>query len=292
MIEYIGNNESLVFTKVEPYLGWGFPVPPGWQPITSLPMLVIVGGVGSGKSTTVKALIAAGCGFRLLPNRRDMTDKLIVAPLQQEDRLPIITLDRTQRLPYIRRYKERFPAGLAYALSRLYIDLERCDKLLVFDGFRGEDEVIYAIQTFHLAFFVFLYAPNIVRVRRLIDRDDKYDQLATNFRDRNPWYLEGSSSGFSSIGIPEASSLFSTDEEQSLMLLLREKKIRPKELREKLRIICDERSLYDLDATMNLLAKVAPQRAIIINTNQYAPDQVVDMVRMGASAVVNPCYGS
>ena len=145
---------------MEQYLGGGTPVPAGWQPISTLPLLILVGAMGAGKSTTVEALIDTGCQFRLLPNRRILTNLLIVAPLQREDKVPVQTLDRNGRLPYIRRFKKRHPAGLAYAISDLTIkpaeDDQPCGRFLLFDGLRGDKEIEHIVDSLPLAQFAIL----------------------------------------------------------------------------------------------------------------------------------------
>ena len=81
-------------------------------------LLILVGLTGTGKTTAVNALRGQGCRFLLLPNRRDLTDRLIIAHLQQRDGVPVAPVpDRTQRFAYTRRYRELYPGGMAYAVG-------------------------------------------------------------------------------------------------------------------------------------------------------------------------------
>ncbi|MFO7680283.1 MAG: hypothetical protein R6X34_09555 [Chloroflexota bacterium] len=90
-----------------------------------VPLLVLVGLTGTGKSTTVNALRNQGFPFRLLPNRRELTDQLIIPHMQELAGEPITPVpDRTERFTYTRRYRELFPGGMAQALEQLTIDNE------------------------------------------------------------------------------------------------------------------------------------------------------------------------
>ena len=55
---------------------------PSFYPLSSLPVIILVGLTGVGK-TTVITLLQDSLDFILLPNRRDVTDEIIIASLQQ-----------------------------------------------------------------------------------------------------------------------------------------------------------------------------------------------------------------
>jgi hypothetical protein len=268
--------------EIEPYLGPERPVPPGWQPIAAMPLLIMVGGMGAGKSTTVNALAAAGCAFRLLPNRRTLTNLLIVAPLQREDNLPAQILDRTGRLPYIRRYRERYPAGLAHAIADLFIRLDHrdttCNHLLVFDGLRGEDEIRYAVEALPLARYVMLNTPDIVRIERILERRDPYDRFSSEPWGGNPSFRSDAVQSFAAIGEPGAATVFTAEEEQRLVAMVREGYVSVDEMRDKLRLIVTERSLYRLEDTMAALEALAPERTHVIDTTRYSPAQIAQEI--------------
>ena len=144
---------------------------------------------GVGKSTTVQSLADEGLAFHLLPNRRLLTSRLIVAPLlreEGEENKKVQELSRMERLPYIRRYRKRHPGGMAHALSQWQIDPTQRGQLLLFDGLRGENEVRYAINALPLAKFVLLDAPDVIRAQRLLKRRDPYDQLGSPSQDKAP----------------------------------------------------------------------------------------------------------
>jgi len=271
-----------VLEEIEPYLGAERPVPPGWQAIVAMPMLIMVGGMGAGKSTTVNALANAGCTFRLLPNRRTLTNLLIVAPLQREDNLPVQILDRTGRLPYIRRYRERHPAGLAHAIADLYIRLDHqdtsCHHLLVFDGLRGEDEIRYAVEALPLARYVMLNTPDIVRIERILERRDPYDRFSSEPWNGNPSPVRDGLDSFGALGVPGAAEMFAPNEERKLLGMVRQGHVSAGEMRDKLRLIVTERGLYRLEDTLAALQELAADRTHIIDTTRHSPAQVAQAI--------------
>ena len=252
------------FEYIQPCLGTGSASPPGWQAITSLPLIIIVGVTGTGKTTLINNLANVGYDFELLPDRRNLTDQLIITPLQREDNQDVRTLPRMQRVPYIRRYKQRHPAGLAYAISQLYVDSASCNKFWIFNGLRGESEINYAIDAFPKAQFIVLDASNIVRAQRLLKRKDPYDRM-TKFKQDNNSMLEEVDS-FAALGIPEAAKFFSFDEEQMLLEMARNGSVTLQELRDILQLLCVESSLYNKDETIATLFSLAPERTLIIDT--------------------------
>jgi hypothetical protein len=151
---------------------------PPWQALGGLPLLILVGLTGVGKSTLTDAL-ADRLDFVLLPNRRQITDTMIITSLQQAAGEPVQpVVDRLKRLEYTARYRRQYPGGMAYALSRFAIDLEQAQLPLVFDGIRGLDEVQGAIDYFPHARFLILDAPDLVRLSRLLNRGDSFDQVS------------------------------------------------------------------------------------------------------------------
>jgi hypothetical protein len=264
------------FEYIRPCLGTGSVFPPGWQAITNLPLIIIVGVTGTGKTTLTDNLADAGYEFELLPDRRNLTDQLIIAPLQREDNQKVHTLPRMQRVPYIRRYKQRHPAGLAYAISRLYVDSKTCNKFWVFNGLRGKSEVSYAIDAFPKAQFIVLDASNITRAQRLLKRKDPYDRT-TKFKQDNDSMLEKAAS-FAALGVPEAAEIFSLDEEQKLLKMVRNDSVTLSELRDILQLLSVESSLYKKDETIATLLSLAPERTLVIDTTTLNPKEVAHKI--------------
>ena len=259
---------------LQPCLAAGSSPPPGWQPISSLRLIIIVGVTGTGKTTATKNLTKNGFDFQLLPDRRFLTDKLIIAPLQREDCQEVKTLPRMQRVPYIRRYKQRHPAGLAYAVSKLFVDPTTCKDFWVFNGLRGEEEVKYAIEAIPKAQFIVLDAIDIVRAQRLIRRHDPYDQMQEKEHKANIEKVDS----FEAIGVPEAAEMFSTEEEQQLLKMAKNGHVKVTEVRDILKLLSVERSLYKKEATISTLLSLAPDRTLLIDTTSQKPETVTKKI--------------
>lgn len=144
-------------------------------------LVVLVGLTGVGKSTAVHALLAAAPDARLLPNRRELADRIVIPEAQRAAGEPVGPVhDRVERFRLTARYRADHPGGLAHALARHLREAPDVDApgLLLFDNLRGEDEVGYATRAFPDARFVALEAPVATRVLRLAGRRDAFDRVA------------------------------------------------------------------------------------------------------------------
>lgn len=255
----------------------GLPVPADWRSIQSLPLLIFVGVTGVGKSTTLEHVMRS-IASSLLPDRRLLTDDLIIAEMQQIDHeqtgAPLGPVkDRKLRFEYTRRYRELYPGGMAQALSQLLIQPTELPNILIFDGLRGDNEVRCAAELLPQARFVMLDAPDVVRVQRLLGRSDAFDQIAVSASTSNQ-----ALTSFASLGVAEASDLFTVREEQILLNLVRSGTVSSDDLRAKLQIVVEERRNYDpLSTRLALLAR-ASERSLIIDTTEHDAKQVSELV--------------
>jgi len=228
--------------------------------------------MGTGKTTAVKKMQSNG-SVQVLPDRRWLTEQLIVAPMQREDSCQEVqSLSRTQRIPYIRRYKEHFPAGMAHAIAQLYLDPAEYGHFILFDGLRGKKEVEYALDALPKAEFIFFDATELIRVQRLLDRSDPYDQVSKKKRPSGSISLSG-------IDVSELTEIFSMEDAQTLLGFVSRKKINPDELRNILKLILLERSLYDKEATKLALTSLAPERTLVIDTDSHTAEEVSRKIR-------------
>jgi|UPI000693BC71 hypothetical protein len=269
MQRFVSMSESS-FTLLRSDVGYGEPPSVTWRPIATRPLLVLVGVTGVGKSTTLEALRRVGLSFRLLPDRRELTDLLLIPEAQRAAGEPVVPVtDRGQRFAYTRAYRERHPGGMAEALSSLWIDVAQTPGLLLFDGLRGENEVIYAVQALPLAYFVMLDAPDVVRVIRLMGRQDPFDVIAA--RSAHPVH---ELQRFTRLDIEGAEALFTPEEQHILVDLVSMGEVTAEELRKALSIVVEERRNYDPAATRAALEKLAPERSLIVDTVADAPQSV------------------
>lgn len=259
------------FTEVTTGLGFGHALSPAWQPLAARPLLIMVGVTGVGKSTTLAALGATNLAFSLLPDRRELTDRLIITYLQQQAGEPIQPVsDRKARFAYTRRYREQFGGGMSHALYQLQVDSTIWPKWLIFDGLRGVEEVTHACQLLPQARFVVLDAPDLVRVQRLLGRNDAFDRIT-------PIATSSTTIGtdsFAALGLPDGDMLFTPAEVQQLLRLatppIGTGNIDPAELRAKLQIVIEERRNYDPQAAIAILQREAAARTLQIDTTKVA----------------------
>lgn len=235
------------------------------------PLLIMVGLTGTGKTTTVKALQQAGLGFLLLPNRRELTDRFIIQYLQKLAGEPVAPVtDRTERFAYTRRYRELHAGGMGDALfhflresEQLVVNSEQC---LLFDGLRGENEVVRAAALFPQAVFLFLQAPDFVRVQRLLRRQDRFDAAATNG--------DGDTAVFQEL----AADILSGGQLDQLLAQVARGEINPETLQAKLAIVRSERQNYDPEATLAALQQLASARLIVADTTTSSPVEIAHQV--------------
>src|SRR5262249_22497205 len=96
-------------------------IPAGVLSLTRRPGVFFVGLIGGGKSTVIE-LLGKEVAFTLLPNRRVLTDEIIVASLQREAGQPVGPVaDRLKRFEYTAQYREKNAGGMAHALGQVVV---------------------------------------------------------------------------------------------------------------------------------------------------------------------------
>lgn len=232
----------------------GAPAAAGLTSVTELPLVVLVGVTGAGKSSTLRALRDLGATFTELPERRELTDAAVILPLAGR---PVE--DRERRFELTARYRETHPGGLAEALARLAVDPALVAGPLVFDGLRGTHEVAWAAERLPRARFAILDAPDIVRVRRLLGRNDPFDRVGANDSfDRaganDPFDRAGASAAGPAPevlrAIPGVNEVFSGADLEALAAL---PGVPIPDLAARVRIVASERRNYDPAAARALL---------------------------------------
>ncbi|MEH2173533.1 AAA family ATPase [Nostoc sp.] len=282
---------NLFFEHLSSGVGVGFPVPKDWLPITSFPLLIIVGMTGVGKSTITKALAEEGLDFTLLPNRRVLTERVIIAPMLKMQEKLVQPYCRIKRLTYTRIYREHFPGGMGHILASLHINPQEVNSMLVFDSLRGENEVRYAAKALKNAKFVMLTAPNMVRLERLLKRHDSFDRIAYQELDNSRQIFPEALTNFASLGVPEASAYFTLKEEQEILELVGKQVVTGVELREKLKIFVEESQNYDSVSTEQILeAMDTSDRSLIIDTiasPQESAKTIISQLRKSVNIKTN-----
>jgi hypothetical protein len=259
----------------------GEQAPPNFQPLTELPLVILVGLTGVGKSTVVELLQGSDLSLTLLPGRRAITDEIIIASLQQEaGQPPHSVTDRVKRFEYTARYRAKFPGGMAHALSRLVVNLARVGDALIFEGLRGLEEVQHAVTYFPQARFIVLDAPDIIRLNRLLKRGDTFDTtiLQTPLVDQNLVAvlrdMPGIETIFNEEQLHQIARLGHTDPNSMDTVV------------KKVTIIVEEQRNYDPNAArVYLNHALPPKRVLIIDTATHSPhavaQRIVDWLEMG-----------
>ncbi len=296
MMSHLSSATDSTFTELATGVGTGNAPDSNWQPLTAVPLVILVGVTGVGKSTTLQTLHDQGLPFQLLPDRRDLTDQLIITYLQrQAGETPHPLTDRTERFALTRRYREQFPGGMSHALSQILVSASHEPDLRTppatdtdraaqksrpvsawwfFDGLRGAEEIQAAVELLPIARFILLDAPDAVRVERLLGRGDRFDRvtlqpIAAFAKESRQHCIE---KNFAAIGVPEADSLFNDRDRATLLALctppLGQGDVTVEDLRAKLKIVTEERRNYDPNAALQTLQRIAPQRTLVIDTTK------------------------
>ena len=245
---------------------------PSFRPARELPIVVLIGLTGVGKTTAIAHLAErAGVEYTLLPNRREIADKVIIAPYQRADGRAVEPVtDRVRRFEYTARYRNEYSGGMAHALSQLYIDVSRVAPLLIFDGLRGLDEVSYAVQSFENVRFIVLDAPDMTRLTRLLKRGDDFDNTAFTATQA------GQNLVASIMEVPDVGAIFSEEDIRRIARIARAADINDDEVLKKLRIIIEERRNYDPNGARVFLTRGNHAPVLVIDTSQNNIDQVAD----------------
>lgn len=243
----------------------GGALPPPYTPLQQVPLVLLVGVTGVGKSTTLGALNALGVRLQVLPNRREVTDAVMIAPFAVG---PVT--DREERFRLTARYREAHPGGMAQALASLALDPGTWRGPLLFDGLRGRNEVEYAVRELPQARFIALCAPDPVRVRRLLGRADAFDAIQVGLVAND---LLGQLQS-----LPGARDVFSAAELAELAALPAQG-LDAADVLAKTRIVLSERQHYDPAAANAFLQGLPSERALVLDTAALPPQEVARRIQ-------------
>lgn len=254
-------------------------VPHGRVSLAQAPILVLVGLTGAGKTATVAGLAGCGAVGAVLPDRREITDRIILPAMTGDPTLKVT--DRIERFRLTGAFRERFPGGMGDVLVRLTVDDDRGAVLresgwLVFDGLRGEAETAAAARLPNAVFAV-LQAPPELRVARLSLRADPFDRAAsggTNDSERSTTD-ERYSRTLEERGLGD---LLTAPELERLAGRLAHASADLAAVGSAVSIVVEESRHYDPDAALAVLERLAPTRTVVVDTAENGVDAVVDKV--------------
>lgn len=146
------------------------PLPSDWLLVSDAPLVVLVGLTGAGKTTLARMLSASGC-VELLPDRRRLTDAVILGE-------NAATLDRAGRFAATARFRGAAPGGMGEVLAALSV-AKRPAQPHLFDGLRGADEIAYFAPRAPNAVFLAFQVSDKTRAQRIASRSDGFDGAAS-----------------------------------------------------------------------------------------------------------------
>jgi hypothetical protein len=158
----------------------------GFTPLPDVPVCMVVGLTGTGKSTTLAQLAEMrGTGHLHycddIPDRRELADLIIIPTAQAVGGEAIRPIkDREQRFELTRRFAQNVDSGgSAAAYGWLHYRWDKHTPLLS-DGLRGPDEIAYALRHYPRWKVCELWVDPVTRLRRLSHREDRFDFLANS----------------------------------------------------------------------------------------------------------------
>src|SRR3989344_5015278 len=116
--------------------------------IEDLNLVIFIGLTGVGKTTTFEELSTGNLKFRMLPDRRQLTDEVVIPEVLKLQNLEIQPVtDRVERFELTKIYREKISnAGMADVLSKIWVESSEKSMLFFFDGLRGENELLFAVS--------------------------------------------------------------------------------------------------------------------------------------------------
>lgn len=250
-------------------------------------LLIVVGLTGVGKSTVLDEVLRAHPSIRLLPNRRELTDRIVFPAVQRRLGVPERPVtDRLERFRLTAAYREMHPGGMAHALQA-WLDRELRERsggsaTLVFDNLRGVHEVAAAAAAFPHARFLLLDAAPATRLARLVDRRDPFDRVDAPGTHREPGDPEAPAPPAAGEHlarlrqVPDADAVF--DLERIAAWAARER-IEPADVERATRIIVEEQRNYDNSAARrHLAARLPAERFLAVDTDDLTQTEVVRCV--------------
>lgn len=244
------------FIKIDDALGIGDTKDMAYKKLDRFFTCILVGVTGAGK-TTLKSRLLERYKFYTLPDRRILTDKVILPMMQDDHGEPVD--DRNQRFTHTKAFREKYPGGMGYLLSKTRIrDIDPLTPVL-FDGLRGVNEVAYAAKSIPTSFFIVLSAPEHIRIKRLLARGDSFDRIKGRITPRD---------------VAAFKKICSPSQREELFEYVRQKKIPESQLYEKVKIVLKEKENYDQGAASSFIKNTISDRAIVIDSSKQSPEQI------------------
>ena len=276
----LGNSSDPVIQFDPDQIAVDFTLAPGAAPagrtaLAPAPMVIFVGLTGSGKSATVAGLAGSGAVRAVLPDRRAVTDRIIL-PAMTGDPTQRVT-DRIERFRLTAAFRDAHPGGMGDVLERLTVDASMAARIadgwLVFDGVRGPAEAAAASRLPNALFVVLEAAPE-VRLARLSLRGDPFDQASLDVGDL-PEETGGAGDYLRVLRDHEAGGLMADSTLRRLAGMLSDAGADLAAVASAAAIVLEESKYYDTGEAVAVLEAKAPDRTLVIDTARQPVEAVV-----------------
>lgn len=261
-------------------------------------LLLLVGLTGAGKSTALAALTTTVPGLTVLPDRRTLTDEVLLPEAQRLEGEPVAPVqDRVERFRLTARYRQAHPGGMAEVLAKRFETRSRPhlaapEGWFVFDNLRGAHEVAYAIHHLPEARYIVLDCEPGLRVARLVGRADAFDSVSETQGN------EGDGAEHGSSGLPGGEPARESPAEQErrimesrlaavpglarltdVVALARQLHgLRPADVSSAATVVVEESLHYDPAASWRQLETLPPYQRLRLDTGSLDPAGVLAAV--------------
>lgn len=232
-------------------------------------VLVLVGLTGTGKTTAADRVVDSVPGTVVLPDRRALTDRLILPMMTGDDR-PVD--DRLERFRLTAAFKERHPGGMGDLLAWLVLPEDLAGRRVLFDGLRGQAEVTAAAASLPQARFAVLDCPPEHRLLRLCGRHDPFDRVADAGRPAAS--QPGAAATRTVLAQTGFDALVDAEIVERVAVTLARAGGDPGDVARCASIIVEEARHYDPAGARDALLRLAPTRTLALNTAHLAPEEV------------------
>lgn len=252
------------FFKLSDAIGAGDTKNDQYRPLDQFFSCILVGVTGAGK-TTLETRLLKKYLFYPLPGRRTLTNRIILPLMQQNDNTHGPVNDRNQRFAYTKGFRDIHPGGMGYVLSQIKIKDVNHSTPILFDGLRGIDEIRYAVKAIVSAFFIVLTAPDHIRIKRLLSRQDPFDKIKGRI---------------TASDVVQFKKICSSSQQEALFEYAKKIGVSEAAVYEKAKIMIKERENYDHEAASGFLTGTVPDRTIVIDSSKLSPQQIVATIDM------------
>jgi hypothetical protein len=162
---------------------------PGFTPLSQIPVLMLVALTATGKSTTLEQLAAMKAAGQTqfqddIPPRRELADFAIIPTAQVVSGEVVSAVNgREERFGYTGKFAQEFDAGGSASVYGWFYYRWDGKTPIISDGIRGPGEIAYVLEHYPAWRILELWVDPVIRLQRLTNRADTFDQVTNLNRD-------------------------------------------------------------------------------------------------------------